>query len=81
MMAVVGGGCVDSEIGGDGVEVTVDEEDVVEMVGGLEVEGKVEETRAISDEGEVKGTVVALVDTVDGVTVVTIVVIPMETRV
>lgn len=80
---VVGGGCVEGEVGGGGVEVTVDVGDgvdgevIVVVVGGG---GEVVEARVGGDGAEeVVGTVLASVDTMEGAAGVTVVVTPVVT--
>lgn len=72
---VVGGGCVEGEVGEGGVEVTGDGVVTVVGVGG---EAEVVKATVVGDGGEeVEGTVVASVVMMEGVVVVTVVVTPV----
>lgn len=79
MTAVVGGGW-EGEVGGGGVEVAGDDVAGGVMVGVVGAGGKVEEVGVVGGGGEeLEGTVVASVDTMEGVAVVTTVVTPVAT--
>lgn len=79
MTTVVGGGWV-GEVGGGGVEVAEDDVAGGVMVGVVGAEGEVEGVGVVGGGGEeVQGTVVASVDIMEGVAVVTTVVTPVAT--